>query len=54
LRRVKLNLGGGFLLDTFDPSGDEVLDDALGGGFPKWSLILVAGEPGTGKTVFAT
>ncbi|MEM2123261.1 MAG: ATPase domain-containing protein [Candidatus Bathyarchaeia archaeon] len=34
-------------------SGVEGLDEVIGGGFPRGSLILVAGEPGTGKTCFS-
>jgi len=34
------------------PSGIEGLDSLIDGGFPKGSLILLAGNPGTGKTVF--
>jgi KaiC/GvpD/RAD55 family RecA-like ATPase len=34
-------------------SGVEGLDEVIGGGFPKGSLILLAGEPGAGKTVFS-
>ena len=34
-------------------TGVSELDSLLGGGFPKGSLILVAGNPGTGKTVFS-
>ncbi|MBS7645085.1 hypothetical protein KEJ44_03470 [Candidatus Bathyarchaeota archaeon] len=34
-------------------SGFEGLDGVLEGGFPRGSLILLAGEPGTGKTVFS-
>ncbi len=34
-------------------SGIEGLDDVIGGGFPRGSLILLAGNPGTGKTIFA-
>jgi circadian clock protein KaiC len=33
--------------------GVDGLDDVVEGGFPKGSLILLAGEPGTGKTVFS-
>ncbi len=33
--------------------GIEGLDEVLGGGFPRGSLILLAGEPGTGKTAFS-
>jgi len=33
--------------------GVEGLDEVVEGGFPKGSLILLAGEPGTGKTVFS-
>jgi KaiC/GvpD/RAD55 family RecA-like ATPase len=32
------------------PTGVEGLDRAIGGGFPKGSLIILAGNPGTGKT----
>lgn len=35
------------------PSGIPGLDDLIEGGFPVPSTILVAGEPGTGKTTFA-
>ena len=34
-------------------TGVEELDSVLGGGFPKGSLIVLAGSPGTGKTVFS-
>ena len=34
-------------------TGAEGLDEVTEGGFPKGSLILLAGEPGTGKTVFS-
>lgn len=37
----------------FVPTGVEGLDDILGGGFPRKSLITLAGCPGTGKTVFS-
>lgn len=36
------------------PFGIEGLDAAVGGGFPRGSLILLAGNPGAGKTVFST
>ncbi|NPA48251.1 MAG: AAA family ATPase [Thermococci archaeon] len=32
------------------PSGIESLDKALNGGFPRGATILIAGNPGTGKT----
>ena len=35
------------------PTGVEGLDEMLGGGFPKGRVVLVCGEPGTGKTVFS-
>ncbi|MEM1606638.1 MAG: ATPase domain-containing protein [Candidatus Bathyarchaeia archaeon] len=35
------------------PTGIEKLDEILQGGFPRGSTILVAGGPGTGKTIFA-
>jgi len=34
-------------------SGAEDLDELIGG-FPRGSLILLAGNPGTGKTAFST
>lgn len=36
------------------PSGVEGLDPLIQGGFPRGSLVLLAGNPGTGKTVFAS
>ncbi len=35
-------------------SGIARLDDMLGGGYQRASCILLAGEPGTGKTILAT
>ncbi|MCX8176270.1 MAG: ATPase, partial [Candidatus Bathyarchaeota archaeon] len=35
------------------PTGIEGLDEAIRGGFPKGSLIVLAGNPGTGKTIFS-
>ena len=34
------------------PTGVEGLDGLIGGGFQRGSLILMAGNPGTGKTTF--
>ena len=34
------------------PTGVDTLDELIEGGFPKGSLIVVAGNPGTGKSVF--
>ena len=34
-------------------TGVPGLDEALGGGLPKWSLNLLAGAPGVGKTTLA-
>lgn len=34
-------------------TGIEELDRVLNGGFPKYSVILIAGGPGTGKTILA-
>jgi len=36
------------------PSGIDGLDPLIEGGFPKGSLILLAGNPGTGKTIFGS
>jgi circadian clock protein KaiC len=35
------------------PSGVSGLDRLIEGGFPKGRSILITGEPGTGKTIFA-
>jgi len=35
------------------PTGIEAIDRIIEGGFPKNSLILIAGNPGTGKTIFS-
>ena len=34
-------------------SGIEGLDEIIGGGFPRGSIIILAGNPGTGKTIFS-
>ena len=34
-------------------TGSAALDEILGGGLPTRSVNVIAGEPGTGKTVFA-
>lgn len=34
-------------------TGNPQVDSVLGGGFPRHSLNLVMGQPGTGKTIFA-
>jgi circadian clock protein KaiC len=36
------------------PTGVEGLDRLLSGGFPKGSMIVVSGRPGTGKTLLAS
>ncbi len=35
------------------PTGIAGLDELLGGGFPRGAAVIVAGAPGTGKTVFS-
>ncbi len=35
------------------PTGIDELDDILNGGFPRGAVILIAGHPGAGKTLFA-
>ncbi|MEM2153249.1 MAG: ATPase domain-containing protein [Candidatus Bathyarchaeia archaeon] len=35
------------------PTGVSGLDELIGGGFPRGSLIVLAGNPGTGKTIFS-
>jgi len=41
------------VVDERVPTGIDGLDPLIEGGFPKGSLILLAGNPGTGKTVFS-
>ncbi|MFQ5871205.1 MAG: ATPase domain-containing protein [Candidatus Geothermarchaeales archaeon] len=36
------------------PTGIERFDDLIEGGFPPGSIVLVAGGPGTGKTILAS
>jgi KaiC/GvpD/RAD55 family RecA-like ATPase len=36
------------------PTGIPALDESIGGGFPRGSLILLKGAPGTGKTLLAS
>ncbi|MEM1990409.1 MAG: ATPase domain-containing protein, partial [Candidatus Bathyarchaeia archaeon] len=35
------------------PTGISGLDAVIGGGFPRGGLIVLAGNPGTGKTMFS-
>jgi len=42
----------GFMGESRVSTGIEGLDSQIEGGFPRGSLILLAGNPGTGKTVF--
>jgi circadian clock protein KaiC len=35
------------------PSGIDELDELVSGGFPRGGLIVLAGNPGTGKTIFS-
>ena len=35
------------------PTGAAGLDAILGGGLPTGSLVIVAGPPGSGKTILA-
>lgn len=37
--------------DHLESAGDEALDAILGGGIPARSVVIVAGEPGSGKTL---
>ena len=39
--------------DLHATSGIAALDDILRGGFPRGSMVLIAGTPGTGKTTLA-
>ena len=41
------------MAEFFTPTGVEGLDLVLGGGFPRGSIIILAGNPGTGKTIFS-
>jgi len=42
------------LLSDRVPTGIVGLDDMIEGGFPRGSLILLAGSPGSGKTIAST
>ncbi|NPB00333.1 MAG: recombinase RecA, partial [Crenarchaeota archaeon] len=35
------------------PFGIDKLDEALEGGVPKGSWVVIGGEPGTGKSIMA-
>jgi circadian clock protein KaiC len=37
----------------FEPTGIPNLDQVLGGGLPRGSLVLIVGQPGSGKTTMA-
>jgi predicted ATP-dependent serine protease len=50
---IKLKRLKAVLMERFVPTGVEGLDNILGGGFPSGSLIVLAGCPGTGKTIFS-
>ena len=41
------------VVDERVPTGIDGLDPLIEGGFPKGSLVLLAGNPGTGKTIFS-
>jgi KaiC/GvpD/RAD55 family RecA-like ATPase len=41
------------VMDERVPTGIDGLDPLIEGGFPKGSLVLLAGNPGTGKTIFS-
>jgi len=38
-------------MSSLVPSGMEGLDELVGGGLPRGGLIVLAGNPGTGKTI---
>ena len=38
---------------TRESTGSRAFDTILGGGIPSGSMTVVAGEPGSGKTIFA-
>jgi circadian clock protein KaiC len=41
------------VVSSFVPSGIEGLDELVGGGLPRGGLIVLAGNPGTGKSIFS-
>jgi len=51
-RKTKRTAGMQQSIGERTPTGDQNLDCLIQGGFPKGSLILLAGNPGVGKTVF--
>ena len=48
----KIQLGPDLLIEKMTSSSPE-LDNVLGGGITPWSLILLSGEPGIGKSTLA-
>jgi circadian clock protein KaiC len=40
-------------MSSIAPSGIDGLDELVGGGFPRSGLIVLAGNPGTSKTIFS-
>jgi len=42
------------MFESLTPTGIRGFDNLIGGGFQTGSLIMLSGNPGTGKTVFAT
>ncbi len=45
---------GGTVLSRRLQSGIVGLDNMLGGGFPEGKVVLILGEPGTGKTILCS
>jgi circadian clock protein KaiC len=41
------------VVSSLVPSGIEGLDELVGGGLPRGGLIVLAGNPGTGKSIFS-
>jgi len=48
-RKDKERVEEGYRVQSGNPQADEI----LGGGFPRNSINIVMGQPGTGKTIFA-
>jgi KaiC/GvpD/RAD55 family RecA-like ATPase len=42
------------MAESLTPTGIRGFDNLIGGGFQTGSLVMLSGNPGTGKTVFAT
>ncbi len=50
----KMEINPDLGVKTFLPTGIDIIDAALGGGFPVGAFSMITGNPGSGKTMLAT